>query len=235
MLASTIYTSFLFQDLVEPESHVLYRTINKFSDCDGFDTFYIDNKPVCLLWHGKNTFEKAETRCLAKGGNIIQINNERPTSTLLRTYMSEKAELMSFWLRYRQEIWVVSSNGMKKATDLNEWHGIICMKKPINSYRETNGQNAYSSREGWYKATDSNEQSTKQEIKLTVLELYYSIIDSDLNHSSYSKPKIALTTELVKQTRQMFRASLSVVLPKRTSVPKTFTVRIKKCHIFKIL
>ena len=121
----------------------------------------MNNKPVCLLWYGTSTIQNAEARCLEKDGVLVQIEDEKAMATFFRKYKNEKALLTSFWVNYRNEFRVLTSSGIEEASGHNEEHGIVCMKRPIYSFRDTNGQMADVSREGWYKVTDSTTKSSQ--------------------------------------------------------------------------
>ena len=115
----------------------------------------MDNQPICLLWYGYNGYEVAENRCLERGATIVEIDDETSIPTLLRKYRNTKADLTSFWVKYSQEIWILKASGMEKASNLQDSHGIIRMKKPIYPYRLTGEQISDCSRERRYKVNDN--------------------------------------------------------------------------------
>ena len=130
--------------------------------------FYIDNKPVCILWFGKDTYEVANTRCDDRVGSLLEIQNETPIPSLLRKYGNTKAGLTSFWVRYQDGIRVFKADGIDEVHNgipsNRTVHGILCMKKPIYPYKEhdTTSRIEFSnSRENWYRVTNTNTYSTK--------------------------------------------------------------------------
>ena len=123
------------------------------------------NKPMCLLWFGKNTYNEAERRCKTRDGSVLEIQDDTSIPSLLREYQSSAAELNSFWVRYQDGVKVMKAGGMEEIADLQESHGILCMKRPIYPYREydVNSQTVefLENRENWYRVTSTQPKSTK--------------------------------------------------------------------------
>ena len=162
---STTRASFTFQNLV---CFFLCQPGWKNLDCDDFDTFYMHNKPVCILWFGKNTYDEAERRCQRKEGSVLEIQDETLISSLLRKYQRSAGDLNvlnSFWVRYQDGVMILKAGGMHEIADLEENHGILCMKRPIYPYREydVNSQTIefLESRENWYRVTNTSPKSAK--------------------------------------------------------------------------
>ena len=161
---STTRASFIFQNLVF-SCFFFVNLAEKKLDCDGFDTFYMHNKPVCILWFGKNTYYEAERRCQRKEGTVLEIQDETLIPSLLRKYQNSAGDLNSFWVRYQDGVMILKAGGMHEIADLEENHGILCMKKPIYPYREydVNSQTVefLESRENWYRVTNTSPNSAQ--------------------------------------------------------------------------